>query len=81
MMYSLKGRRYKPKEVALAGLYLVFLLATAGEFFYALKSQNHLEVTHDKIEKHEQIPVHLPEESKIEFVRMLKVRSKYGCGD
>ena len=79
-MYRCSDKRYKRKETALAGLYLVFLLATAGEFFYALDSQNQHETKSDKMEKHEQIPVHVPEESKVEFVRILKIRDRYNQG-
>ncbi len=80
-MYRYSGTRYKRKETALAGLYLIFLLATAGEFFYALKSQDQHETKSDKVEKHEQIPVHVPEESKVEFVRMIKSRDRYNRGN
>jgi hypothetical protein len=77
MMYSpTEGRRYKRKEMALAGLYAIFLLATAGEFFYAIKTSNPHELKGEKVEKHEQIPVHLPEESKLDFIRMLKIRMR-----
>jgi len=79
-MYRYSGKRYKPKELALAGLYAIFLLATAGEFFYALNDNNRREPKLDKVEKHEQqIPIHLPEDSKIDFVRLLKIRARYGA--
>ncbi len=76
-MYSSEGKRYRPKETALAGLYLIFLLATAGEFFYALKNSEHHTSKPDKVDKHEQIPTHLPEESKLDFIRLIKARGKY----
>ncbi len=76
MMYSNKGKRYKRKEMALTGLYLAVLLATVGEFFYAFNTQNQVEKKETKVEKQFEIPPHIPEDAKIEFVRYIKIRER-----
>jgi hypothetical protein len=66
--------RYKWKQKALMALYIIFLLATVGEFFYAL-NHSKVETEHQvEVENEIEIPPHLPEESKLEFIRIARVK-------
>jgi len=76
MMYTSGDRRYKWKERVLVGLYLGFLLAIAGEFFYSLKIKTHT-LEQAEITNHEQIPPHLPEETKLDLLRIPKLRWRH----
>jgi len=72
----IKIHRYskrKWKEQAVLALYLLFLLAQVSEFFYAYKVQSEKE-KRVEVENRIQIPPHLPEEGKLEFTRIPKIR-------
>ncbi len=70
MMYTRDIQRQRFKRRALVILYLIFLLATAGEIFLTLNRK--IEINLKKIEASEdiQIPLHLPEDGKVEFTRI-----------
>ena len=73
-MYREIHRRHKWKRKALIGLYLIFILANIGEIFLTL---NHLEEARIKkieVEESIKIPLHLPEETHYEFIRIEKLQ-------
>lgn len=70
MMYREIHRRHKWKRKALIGLYLIFILANIGEIFLTLNHIEEARIKHVEVQKAIEIPIHLPEETTFEFVRI-----------
>ncbi len=70
MMYREIHKRHKWKRKALIGLYLIFILANIGEIFLTLNRIEEARIKHVEVQETLKIPIHLPEETTFEFVRV-----------
>lgn len=67
--------RHKLKQRVLIALYLTFLLATVGEFFYAFESVEEKKEKKVEVGVEIKLPPHIPEEGKVEFIRQVKTKN------
>lgn len=69
-MYTKDLQRIRWKRKALVLLYLIFLLATAGEIFLTINRKIDINLKKVEVREEIEIPLHLPENSKVEFTRI-----------
>lgn len=74
MMYTRELTRYKWKRKTLVILYLVFILAHLGEIFLNLEHIKEAKNHQVEVKESLKIPIHLPHEAKIEFIKIEKLQ-------
>ena len=73
-MYREIHQRQYWKKKALAGLYLIFILATVGEIFLSLNHLEEAKVKKIEVKESVEIPIHLPESASYEFIRIERLQ-------
>ncbi len=73
-MYREIHQRQYWKKKALAGLYLIFILATVGEIFLTLNHLKEARIKNIEVEESVTIPIHLPESTHYEFIRIERLQ-------
>lgn len=71
-MYREIHKRHKWKKKALAGLYLIFILASISEIFLNLNHLDEAKIKRIEFRETLEIPLHLPHEAHYDFIRLEK---------